>query len=287
MSESERNTDSDGDFDRDIAEFLATFAEIAVESLANRKWANVMLTNAVKCDLADLIDGRLFRIVLQASLQGSLVSALPLAVQNDWSFVSEVVFATCGKALSLDPIQGRLEAHEFGDQTGEDVGELAVMPFSNSSFDKHLACIHVIADATLPDRLTSMKLYRETTHWHNRKPLISKQNPQLKISKWKNPLRSNQFHMAEMTAYAASLTGAKGKALKPETITVGVKQGKAASQTEDVPNWRKGAKKGAPGLTKAQQIIADNVAKKGGDESDKAFKAWATVMKDYDEISQQ
>lgn len=30
--------------------------------------------------------------------------------------------------------------------------------------------------------------------------------------------------MKEMTAYAASLTGAKGKALEPETITVGPKK---------------------------------------------------------------
>jgi hypothetical protein len=39
-----------------------------------------------------------------------------------------------------------------------------------------------------------------------------------------NPLRTNQFYMSEMTAYAASLTGAKGKSLEPETITVGPKK---------------------------------------------------------------
>jgi ATP-dependent RNA helicase DDX60 len=284
-SGSESVSEGDGDFDRDIAEFLATFAETATKLLANRKWAEVMLTNSIKCNLADLMDGRLFRIVLQASFQDSLVSALPLAVRDDWSLVSEMVFATSGKVLSLNPIQGRLKVHELGAPNDEEVGELAVMPFSNSSFDKHLACIHITADASLPARLTSMKLYRETTHWHNRKPLISKQNPQLKISKWKNPLRLNQFYMAEMTAYAASLTGAKGKALKPETITLGVKQGKAAPQTEDFPNWKKGAKKATTGLTKAQKIVADNVAKKGGEELDKAFKAWTTVMKDYDDIS--
>lgn len=282
--ESESDSDSNGDFDRNIAEFLETFAKIAVESLADKKWANVMLTNDVKCDLADLIDGRLFRVVLQAFFQGDLVTALPLAVRNDWSLVSGIVLATSGKALSLDRVQGRFEAHEVGDQTRENVGELAVMPFSNSSFDKHLACIHVTADATVPAQTDSMKLYRETTHWHNRKPLTSKQNPQLKISKWKNPLRMNQFYMAEMTAYAASLTGARGKVLKPETITVGVKQRKAASETEDIHNWRKGAKKAATGLKSAEKIIAKNVARREG-ESDKAFNAWATVMKNYDEIS--
>lgn len=39
-----------------------------------------------------------------------------------------------------------------------------------------------------------------------------------------NPLRTNQFYMNEMTRYAASLTGATGKALDAETITVGPKR---------------------------------------------------------------
>jgi len=283
-AESESDFGRDGDFEHEIAEFLATFAETATKLLASQKWAGVMLTNTVECDLADIIDGRLFRTVLQASLEGSLVSALPPGVQKDWSLISEIVFATCGKALSLESIQGHLEALVFEDQKDREEGELAVMPFSNASFDKHLACIHITADESLPAQLDSMKLYREVTHWHNRKPLISKQNPQLKISKWKNPLRQNQFYMAEMTAYAASLTGAKGKALKPETITLGVRLN-VAPQAGDTSKWKKGAKKTATGLTRAQQIVADNVAKKGGEESDKAFKAWATVMKDYDDIS--
>jgi ATP-dependent RNA helicase DDX60 len=112
-SESGAESGSDGDFDRDIIQFLAAFAEIAVKSLVDKKLAGVMLTNAVKCDLTDLTDGRLFRIILQASIQGSLETALPLAVRNDWYLVSEIVLATCGNTLSLDPVQGLLEAHEF------------------------------------------------------------------------------------------------------------------------------------------------------------------------------
>jgi hypothetical protein len=48
----------------------------------------------------------------------------------------------------------------------EESAELAVMPFSNSVFDKHLECIHVTADESLPARLGVMKLYRETHHWY-------------------------------------------------------------------------------------------------------------------------
>jgi hypothetical protein len=62
----------------------------------------------------------------------------------------------------------------------------------------------------------------------------------VKNLKWKNPLRLNQFYMAKMTADAASLTGAKGEALKREAITVGAKQVKA---TSGFHNWEKGAKK--------------------------------------------
>lgn len=46
----------------------------------------------------------------------------------------------------------------------------------------------------------------------------------LRLTQISNPLRTNQFYMKEMTAYAASLTGATGKALDAETITVGPKR---------------------------------------------------------------
>ena len=46
----------------------------------------------------------------------------------------------------------------------------------------------------------------------------------MKLRSFRNPLRTNQFYMNEMTSYAASLTGAKGKALDAETITVGPKK---------------------------------------------------------------
>lgn len=313
-SETQGDSDRDGGFDLDIADFLAAFSNTATKLLASRKWAEFMESNTPKCDLADLVDGRLFRVVLRASLEGSLVSALPSVVQDDWCLALGMVYAMCGKTLSLDPVQGRLQACEYGDQPSEDVGEIAVMCFSNPTFDKHLACIHVNTDMTLPERLTPMKLYRDTTHWHNSRPLISKQ-PQAIVSKWKNPLRMNQFYMAEMTSYAASLTGAKGKFLKPETITIGVqkftklqedsqdktetasgskkgikeeksaKQGKATSKSEEPSSPKKGSKKAAPIFKKAQMIVADNTARMGGEESERAFKAWAAIMKDYDKIS--
>lgn len=111
--------------------------------------------------------------------------------------------------------------------------------------------------------------------------------------------------MKEMTTYAASLTGAKGKALEPETLTVGSKRlvklveekpEKAAAKSrkdeaQDTPTQnksgggKKGTKKAAAGLSKKEQMIADNKERKGSSESDKAFTAWSTIMKGLDVIS--
>jgi superfamily II RNA helicase len=111
--------------------------------------------------------------------------------------------------------------------------------------------------------------------------------------------------MNEMTSYAASLTGAKGKALDAETITVGPKRltklaeekpekSSAKSKKEEIQEaavqnrnagGKKGTKKAAAGLSKKDQIITDNKERKGSSEADKAFNAWATVMKGLDAIS--
>jgi superfamily II RNA helicase len=110
--------------------------------------------------------------------------------------------------------------------------------------------------------------------------------------------------MNEMTTYAASLTGAKGKALEPETITVGPKRlikivekpekASTKSKKDEVParpsqnssvGGKKGTKKAAGGLSKKEQMIADNKERKGSSEADKAFTAWTTIMKGLDVIS--
>lgn len=52
-----------------------------------------------------------------------------------------------------------------------------------------------------------------------------------------------------------------------------------------VANSKKGTKKAASGLSKKEQIIADNKERKGSTESDKVFTAWATKMKDLDTVS--
>ena len=49
-------------------------------------------------------------------------------------------------------------------------------------------------------------------------------------------------------------------------------------------NSKKGTKKASIGLSKKEQMIADNKERKGSSESDKIFSAWTTVMKGFDTI---
>ena len=111
--------------------------------------------------------------------------------------------------------------------------------------------------------------------------------------------------MSEMTKYAASLTGAKGKALDPETITVGPKvlrkiaedkaekptaQGKKSAPQDTKTKEKKGeAKKGtkqaAAGISKKDQMKADNLARKGDTELDKALNAWSAIIKGLESIA--
>lgn len=289
------------EFDNKISHFLELFSEIVTKIVDNDAFVDVMEKLGVNCDLVDMVDGRLFRATVEAMLTGPLKGAVPASLGDDWSLVFDLVHSLSGKSLIVDaPKERKVENADAENNAKEvDIGESAVLSLDEPVFDKHLSAIHVDVDTTLSSKLASLKLYREASYWqtHKRPAVQMKQLPVEKVSKWKNPLRKNQFYMAEMTSYAASLTGSNGRSLEPETITVGAKKLKAAEEkpskpgkgAEDAgPSAKKGGKKGgAGGLTKAQQIIAANKEKKGDVESDKAFSAWQGVMKVYDEISSE
>jgi hypothetical protein len=178
----------DADFEEQIDLFLAAVSEIVRNAVDNNKWNELMASEEFDCDSIDLVDGRLFRAVIQALCDNSLHGVIPRAAQPDWALLSGLVVQLADEELSLagsiEPAFSKSTAKkaDFEDK----VEELAVLPFTNSVFDKHLACIHVKTDSSLPVRFGAMKLYRETTHWHNhRKPLNPKLPPAQKVSKWR------------------------------------------------------------------------------------------------------
>lgn len=178
----------DSEFEDIIDDFLGNFSDISKNVLEDPKWNEAMESQEAECDSMDLVDGRLFRAVIQAMCDKSFNGVVPSAAKEDWDTLREMVKKLSGQDLSID---GSLEPESFKytateDDYDEKSEQLSVLPFSSPVFDEHLKCIHVTADTSISYRFGSMKLYRETTHWHNhRKPLTVKAPAAQAVSKWR------------------------------------------------------------------------------------------------------
>lgn len=256
-------------------------------------------------DLSDYIDGRLF---LQLS-EG--VPRPSDAVGKTLASLLRAVEALTDKHLSPEELPKGPSAATNGimEQTSHSEDDLAVLPFSNPVFDKHLESVRLRIDdaAGGADTAQSHRIFQELTHWHNaKKPLIQKGPPtpqQAKQAFW--AAKREQLFMAEMRTYAASLTNAIGKSLEPETIIVGASRpsskpasgaaSPADSEAEDIAassaKGKPGAKKGGVGGKTAQKNagkqamlaqIAKDKAKKEGSASDKVVGAWSVVCKNIE-----
>ena len=95
-----------------------------------------------------------------------------------------------------------------------------VLPFKNAVFDKHLAPVGLKLDERFSNGAThnNAKVFQELSHWHNHRNTLALKTAAQKLGYFGR--RRNDLYMAEMHAYAASLTNAAGKVLEPETIVV-------------------------------------------------------------------
>jgi hypothetical protein len=177
----------DADFEEQIDSFLAAVSDVCRNAVDNGDWNELMASEEFDCDSIDLIDGRLFRAALQAIRDDSLRVVVRRAAQPDWALLSGLVKVLGKETLSLagssEPASSTTVKETDLQLKAE---ELTVLPFTNTVFDKHLECIHVKTEDSLAARFGAMKIYRETTHWHNhRKPLNPKYAPAPKVTKWK------------------------------------------------------------------------------------------------------
>jgi hypothetical protein len=178
----------DADFEEQVDLFLAAVSDVLRNAVDSEKWNELMAKEEFDCDSIDLVDGRLFRATMQAMCENSLHGVVPRAAQPDWALLSGLVVQLANEELSLaesiEPAFSKSTAKNGDFEYKSE--ELAVLPFTNSVFDKHLECIHVKTDSSLQARFGAMKIYRETSHWHNhKKPLNPKLPPAQKVSKWR------------------------------------------------------------------------------------------------------
>lgn len=178
----------DAEFEKKINDFLANISTILRCAIESMRWPALMDHEDIDIGAVDIIDGRLFRAIIQALYNGSLHGIIPPATQPDWALLSGLIAQLTDDELSIEgsaePKSSKTTATKADFAVKDE--HLSVLPFSNPVLDKHLECIHVETEKSLSKRLGAMKIYRETTHWHNhKKPLDIKTGPPQKVSKWR------------------------------------------------------------------------------------------------------
>ncbi|OCK83110.1 DEAD/DEAH box helicase-like protein [Lepidopterella palustris CBS 459.81] len=276
-----------------IRHFLSQFTELARSILEGHSWGETIAETSIRCDLVDLVDGRLFTAcVLSPGSMGDV---------PQFSKLLDAVTTICGiklsihSALAKSPVNGA----PINGAPVNSTKSYAVLPFANPIFDTYLSSIKLLIDKSAGANYnsTSAKIFREMTHWHNSKRLIDpKVTPDQKLRNKKQAFfaaRRNQWFMAEMMAYAASLTNAVGKILEPEIITTGAKSKPSAPAPAEKPIQKqshtpkpnpKASKKG-PAKGGKQAIMDDIAATKNRREeanTDKLVQSWRTTCKAFD-----
>jgi hypothetical protein len=152
----------------------------------------------VDATIVDLLDGRLFRTIV-CDPAGAL-AGLPADQADDVKHLLVRLGSPLTQILTKVnvPLKRSSDEHPSIDSR--------ILPFSHPAFDPHLAPIHV---ETNDDKAVySGKLSLELTHWHSSKKKLVQHDLKPKDA-WldKKIRRQEQRAMAQLTDYAASLTG--------------------------------------------------------------------------------
>lgn len=271
----------------ELDEFLAIFVHTSARILQQGFWNNLCTKASLECDINDMIDGRLFVTVWSELANGSILRMLSSGLETKLQGLLDIARPTSetSKQPALDESVSKTPpAAQLSPYISD---RMTILPFSHFVFDKHLQPISITVQASRNMSGRSAKVFQEVSHWHNAKRRLDPKAAHVLSDRDKmRAMRRNQFFMAEMASYAASLTGVTGKILEPELITASgdAKPAKAAvertKENSDTAKQRKG--QAAKGASNAKAIIAANVAAKSGGVADKAMAAWKTVRANFD-----
>jgi superfamily II RNA helicase len=266
----------------DAQNFVIKFAHEARNLINSNAWFEEFASVDAICDVADLIDGRLLAYCLQHSPKTERLELLRDATET----LSDQDLPDLSSKSSAVP-------SNVDDSSNEGSTSYALLPFSDSVFDEHLKPIHLnVSRSGGKVDATSASIFREVSHWHNAKrPIEQKSKNQLekdpKIAK--KALRRNQFFMAEMTSYAASLTNAVGKVLEPETITMGDKATKAPPSKIENTRPKQLSRQSTKNINSAKQAMLADIAasskRKDEDLAKQLYQAWSVYCEGLEKQS--
>lgn len=264
-----------------VRELMSKVAREGRSILAAAAWHEAL--ESTTCDVGDLLDGRLFALCAH--------SPFSLPPSSRYELLQETLEALTDLELPdlSETATGKSSSsNKDGTNGATPATSYKLLPFSNDVFDEHLKPINLdVGRSGGKADATSSSIFREVSHWQNNKrPIDQKVKGQLekdpKIAK--KALRRNQFFMAEMTSYAASLTNVVGKSLEPETIIVGEK---AIEKPTARPKQQQ-QKQSSKNINKSKQAMMENIAasskQKDEDNAAQLHKNWAFKC---DQLSKQ
>ena len=272
---------SSGEEHSRVQSFLAIFSKISSTLISSGAWAKAMENKIISCDISDLIDGRLFEAVSVGGGQWRY----PAPITPVFEDLAHNLCTLSGIHLKIPTSLANATSHSNGIH-GSASDAFSILPFSNPIFDRHLTSINLsVVPSKSPDRKYG-RIYQEVSHWHNAKRRLDSKQAQQTPASAKDKLRSlkrDQRFMAEMQAYAASLTNAIGKALEPEVVAVSDAKGSkipsvtGSDGTGPSTKHHQGSKAQGKGASKKAMFIAANKAVKDSESEDKVFATWRTM----------
>lgn len=227
-------------------------------------------------DLYDGIDGDLLQwMIMSPSSWGQL----PPRVHARARLLIELSIDGLDEELrdaALDSLGDCLAARPSQDHDSDQPAEgVSVLPFSHAVLDRHLESVHIDTSATGVPSADSSRIFKELTHWHNKKQIDPRKIP------FKRGFFASKRHqrlMADIVSYSSSLTGANGKNLNPEVVVAsGPSNLKATKQPKQPQQQQKKAAKPGSGTAKALEAAKSAANKKLEKKNESALGHWKTT----------
>lgn len=269
--------------------FLQEFVEIALLVITSHVWKDTLSTTQTLFNTSDLADGRLFLKLLSIIQKGQTDGSLVLSAREKFDSLASLVQSLCGRDLQFESSaessakslsNGKQSKTRTKSTSGPSI-PTKVLPFNNPVLREHLKPVRLEVDnASKPEISdTTSTIFKELSHWHNHRRLIDqKANTALTPRQIMYAQRRNQFFMAEMRDYAASLTNAVGGILEPESVFVVSAKDR---ELKAAPKWAK--EKNKPGKqppAKANKPTVRDIAasarqEKQNEALDKQIQKWS------------
>jgi hypothetical protein len=255
-----------------IMKLINAFTRTAACLLRDHELLEQLNLLSLPINLADLLDGFLLAsLARDISLRNRLL-ANPAVEKKYDSLLGALVQASGGsfeRKLAMEITTDYQDSKDLSRGCYSTPSkDRTILPFKNAIFDRHLAPVHLqlnggLLNGSNPD---NVKVFEELSHWHNHKHVIAIKGSTQKLGFFAR--RRNDWFMAEMHAYAASLTNAVGKALDPETIIVN-------QRVQPLKKRRDSMRIKTDGSQQLKDGVSSKSGKKTGNPTKKSGKAAA------------